>query len=280
MKIGICPSSKKTLDKKSIEHIISSLRSHQIDVFIDEEAGEYFSLPIINEEEKIDIYMSLGGDGTLLYYISKYNHIEDSKFTAINFGHLGFMADIQMEEFDNYIEDIKNGKWRVDERIVLECITPDKLHKNSVNDVVFHRSNIKNMVHLEVSINNQYFNTFQADGLIISTPTGSSTAYSLSSGGPIVHPSLKAFVITPICPHTLTNRPFVIPDSSVIKVKSINKDDPVTVTIDGVSSFTLSNKDETTICLSTKTFKLISFHEKGNTFYSTLRTKLGWKGSY
>ena len=248
-------------------------------MFIDEEAENSFSLPVINQKEKIDIYMSLGGDGTLLYYVSKYNHIEDSKFTAINFGHLGFMADIQMEEFNNYIQDIKNGKWKVDERIVLQCITPHKLEQNSVNDIVFHRSSIKNMVLLEVSINDQYFNTFQADGLIVSTPTGS-TAYSLSSGGPIVHPSLKAFVITPICPHTLTNRPFVIPDSSVIKVKSINQNDPIAVTIDGVSSFTLSNKDEISIQLSPKTFKLISFHEKGNTFYSTLRTKLGWKGSH
>ena len=135
------------------------------------------------------------------------------------------------------------------------------------------------MVKLEVSIDGKYFNTFQSDGLIISTPTGS-TAYSLAASGPILYPTIKAFVITPICPHTLTTRPFVVPDSSKIEIKSISQKEAITATVDGLTSFQLEKNEITNIHLSKKTFKLISFPDKDTNFYSTLRKKLSWKGSH
>lgn len=280
MKIGICPSSKKAPAKNFVFPIMEYLHKQNIEVFIDDEVKEHFPLPTIDKSTQIDLFITLGGDGTLLYFVSKYKDRENAIFTAINFGSLGFMADIRIEEFEGYLFDLIEKKWQVQERIMLNAISPKKKEYFAVNDIVLHRGAIKSMVELEVTIDGQYFNTFQSDGLIISTPTGS-TAYSLASGGPIMYPTLKAFVITPISPHALTTRPFVIPDSSIIEIKSIlQSDHPITVTVDGLTSYSLEAEETTTLQLSKEKFKLITFPEKDNSFYSTLRKKLGWKGSH
>jgi NAD+ kinase len=279
MKIGICPSSKKDLPKDFVLCFISYLQKNNIPVFIDIESKQEYNLPIIEEKTDIDIFITFGGDGTLLHFVSKYIDREKAVFTAVNFGSLGFMADIQMEEFEGYLKDLILKKWTVENRIMLDAISPSNKKYFAVNDIVLHRGEIRNMVKLEVSIDNEYFNTFWSDGLIISTPNGS-TAYSLAASGPILYPTLHAFVITPICPHTLMARPFVVPSSSKIEIKSISQKEPVTVTMDGLTSFQLEKEQLTHIELSNKTFKLISFTEKDTTFYSTLRKKLSWKGSH
>jgi NAD+ kinase len=279
MKIGICPSSKKDIPRDFVHSFILYLQKHNVQVFIDEEVKQSYLLPVIEETTDIDIFITLGGDGTLLHFVSKYIEREKALFTAVNFGSLGFMADIQMEEFEGYLKDLIEKKWNVEERIMLDAISPSKKRYFAVNDVVLHRGGIKSMVRLEVFIDNEYFNTFWSDGLIISTPTGS-TAYSLAAGGPILYPTLKAFVITSICPHTLMARPFVVPDSSKIQIKSISQEAAIAVTMDGLISFELEKEEITNIHLSKKTFKMICFPEKETSFYSTLRNKLSWKGSH
>ncbi|MCH9621356.1 MAG: NAD kinase [Chlamydiia bacterium] len=278
MKIGICPSSKKIPAKNFVFPIMDYLHKNNIEVFIDDELKDNFSLPVIEDSSEIDIFITLGGDGTLLYFMNKYANHKNALFTAVNFGSLGFMADIRIEEFEGYLNDLINKRYEVHKRVMVDAISPAKDLHSAVNDVVLHRGNIKSMVGLEVKIDGLYFNTFQSDGLIISTPTGS-TAYSLASGGPIVDPSLNAFIITPICPHTLTTRPFVIQDSSVIEITSISESNPITITMDGLSSFELNPNETMTVKLSSRSFNLISFPEKDNSFYSILRKKLGWKGS-
>lgn len=277
MKIGLCPSSKKAPAKNFVHPIVEYLHKHNIEVYIDDELKNSYPLPVIADDSRIDLFITLGGDGTLLYFADKYSHHTNAFFTAINFGSLGFMADILIEDYQSYLDQIINGKWESSERIMLKISCPDGKEYFGINDVVFHRGCIKSMVKLEITINDQYFNTFQSDGLIIATPTGS-TAYSLAANGPIMDPKLDAFAITPICPHALTTRPFITQDSSIINVKSISQKDTITVTIDGIHTFLLDKDQTTTIELAEKTFKLIAFPEKRKSFYSTLREKLNWKG--
>ncbi len=277
MKIGICPSRDKAPAKNFVYPIMEHLHRHNVEVFIDDEVKGVFPLPLIEKDTEIDLFITLGGDGTLLYFASKYKDHKDPTFTAINFGSLGFMADIRIEEFEVYLDDIISGRWKTHHRIMLDALSPDGRMYFAVNDIVLHRGETKSMVELEVVIDGEYFNTFQSDGLIISTPTGS-TAYSLAAGGPIIFPTLNVFVITPICPHTLTTRPFVIPDTSIIEIKSISKNSSITTTVDGLTSYQLEKDQVTTVKKSPSTFNLISFPNKDNSFYSTLRQKLGWKG--
>ncbi|MCH9811916.1 NAD(+)/NADH kinase [bacterium] len=277
MKIGLCPSYKKAPAKNFVLPIVDYLHQKNMEVFLDEEMKDDFQLPLITKDTPIDIFITLGGDGTLLYFVSKYIDRKDAVFTAINFGSLGFMADIRIEEFEGYLDDLVEKKWEAKERVMIDATSPEGRNFFSVNDVVFHRGSIKSMVELEVTIDGVYFNTFQADGLIISTPTGS-TAYSLAAGGPIMCPTIEALVITPICPHALTTRPFVIPATSTLNITSLSKEENITATVDGLTSFSLAPGQSSTVSLSKKTFKLISFPEKNNTFYATLREKLDWKG--
>ncbi len=277
MRIGICPSYDKIPAKNFVFPIMEHLHRHNVEVFIDDEVKGLFPLPLIEKDTQIDLFITLGGDGTLLYFVSKYKNHKNALFTAINFGSLGFMADIRIEEFEGYLDDIISGKWKIHNRIMLDAVSPDGRTYFAVNDIVLHRGETKSMVELEVTIDGEYFNTFQSDGLIISTPTGS-TAYSLAAGGPIIVPTLNVFVITPICPHTLTTRPFVIPDTSIIEIKSISKNSSITSTVDGLTSYQLEKDQITTLKKSPSTFNLIFFPGKDNSFYSTLRQKLGWKG--
>lgn len=278
MKIGICPSSKKAPAKNFVFPIMEYLHKHNIEVYIDDMFSAQFPLPVITDDVKIDIFITLGGDGTLLYFLNKYASRTEALFTAINFGSLGFMADINIEEFEKYLKDIVENRYQVNKRIMIDAKLPCGKVLSAVNDIVLHRGSIKSMVQLEVKIDDLYFNTFQSDGLIISTPTGS-TAYSLASGGPIMYPTLKAFIITPISPHTLTTRPFVIQDSSVVEITSISKEKTLTVTCDGLESYELKPQESLTIKLSSQSFNLISFPKNECNFYSTLRKKLGWKGT-
>ncbi len=274
--IGICPSSVKKLAPQFVKPIAEIFAKHGFNVFIDSDYKGLSDLPQMNVSTPIDIYITLGGDGTLLAFKQKYSQNETALFTSVNLGSLGFMADVRMEEFELYLNDLIRGDYSVDERIMLEGTSPTGEKFLSINEFLIHRNSIKNMILLEVTINNQYFNTFHSDGLIIATPTGS-TAYSLAAGGPILDPKLQAFVLTPLCPHSLTSRPFVIPTDSLIKIQYFSHHGPIEGTSDGYQSFPIKYQDTIALQLSPKTFRLISF-TKRHTFYSTLRNKLHWQG--
>jgi NAD+ kinase len=274
--IGICPSITKALSPKFINPIYELFEKHGFKTYIDDSYEGLTNIERMDLNTPIDIYITLGGDGTLLAYKHKYKNNESALFTSVNLGSLGFMADVRVEDFELYLNDLVKGDYTIDQRIMLEAKTPTGEIFEAVNEILISRTQIKNMILLEVLIDDKYFNTFQTDGLIIATPTGS-TAYSLAAGGPILDPKLNAFVLTPLCPHSLTSRPFVIPTESKIKVQYLSKHGKIEGISDGYKSFPISYGEVTDIYLSAKTFKLISFNKR-HTFYSTLRSKLHWKG--
>jgi NAD+ kinase len=274
--IGICPSVSKALAPQFVKPIAEIFSKHGFTVYIDDSYQGLSELPRMNASSPVDIYISLGGDGTLLAFKQKYSQNETALFTSVNLGSLGFMADVRMESFELYLKDLIDGNYTIDERIMLQGTSPTGEAFLAVNEFALHRHTIKNMILLEVHINDKYFNTFNSDGLIIATPTGS-TAYSLAAGGPILDPHLKAFVITPICPHTLTSRPMVIPTESKITIQYLSHHGAIEGIADGFNSFPIHYQESITLTLSPKTFRLISFDQR-HTFYSTLRSKLGWRG--
>lgn len=276
MIIGLCPSKKKHAASKYIEPIANFLLKKGVKVLIDKESENPLSLPQFDAESSVDVLITLGGDGSLLYFKQKYASLKNVKYTAVNLGHLGFMADVPVEQIEPYLTDLVNHEYKVEERMMLDIKNPSGQHFDAVNDLVVYRSSIHNMIVLKVKIGDDDFNTFQADGLIISTPTGS-PAYSLAAGGPLVHPKLKAFILTPICPHTLTSRPFVIPPESEINIQYISTQGPVDAVVDGIHSFALLPNESIQIVVSQRSFKLITFPKRNN-FYATARAKLHWRG--
>ena len=276
MKVGICASPIKPNSNIYIEPLANLLKKGGAQVFVDEDVTHQNELPLIDTSIPLDVIITLGGDGTLLYYRKKYESMPNVAFTAINLGGLGFMADVQVNEIETYIQDLLAGKYQIEERIILAGTMGEGKCLHAANDFVFHRGSISSMILLKVTINEDHFNTFQADGLIISTPTGSS-AYSLACGGPLMHPKLKAYVLTTISGHTLTNRPFVILEDSQIKVEYISENDkPIDVTVDGIDTFQIRAGDVVHLRSAKKTFRFI--HYNRHNFYKTVREKLNWKG--
>lgn len=277
MKIGICPSALKTDALKHVKPIADYLQRNSVKIFIDKEHCSRFDYPPIEESHNIDIILSIGGDGTLLYYRNRYDHFPNLVLTGVNVGTLGFMADIRIEDLDYYLSCLVKKDYTIEKRLTIKADDPGGATHTAVNDFVFHRGNIQSMITLKIKIDGRYFNTFRADGLTISTPTGS-TAYSLSAGGPIMSPTISALVITPICPHALTTRPFVVPGASTIEIEYIEHEIPINVSIDGIQTFPLSPGEKTTISVGDKPFQLVSFPHKSD-FFATLREKLNWSGT-
>lgn len=241
----------------------------------DEEAMEIGAKPIskVNSKE-IAFLISMGGDGTILRLVHKYSHL-DAAILGINLGHLGFMADVPISDIYPSLQDLITGAYKIEDRIIL---TGESVHGNhcfAVNDIVIHRGQNPSLVELGIHVNGVYLNTFEADGIIIATPNGS-TAYSLAAGGPILSPGLDAVVITPICPHTISNRPLVLTAQEEIQIQYLSAYDPVEVRADGFAHHHLSTGEVFRISRSQKHFRLVNLYRRD--YFSTLRSKLGWAG--
>lgn len=241
----------------------------------DEEAAELALTPLSSiPSETIDFVISLGGDGTILRVIHHYLLV-DAPILGINLGHLGFMADVPLSELYSSLDDLLNGAYTIKERIMMEGVTPKRERCFAVNEMVVHRARNPSLIDLSIHVDGVYLNTFSADGLILSTPSGS-TAYSLAAGGPILTPELNAFVITPISPHTISNRPIVLMPERSIEMQYLSAYDPVEITYDGFSHYTLSTNEVFTVSRSKRTFKMVRLSRTD--YFATLRTKLGWAG--
>ncbi|NLK62611.1 MAG: NAD(+)/NADH kinase [Fusobacteria bacterium] len=230
----------------------------------------------IREENKenyknADFMIVIGGDGTLLR-ASKYLVDENIPVIAINQGSLGFLTDIKTEETFEMINLFLENRYNYEERNFLELNVNNKIFY-ALNDIVISKNGILSRIKkIDLFSNGIYVNTYRADGIIFATPTGS-TAYSLSSGGPIVHPKLKVTIITPIAPHTLSARPIIIDGDDIITFKVLENTDDLSITIDGQESINFTEKNMS-IKLSKK--KIILVKPENRDYYSILRTKLKW----
>lgn len=226
-----------------------------------------------------DLVIVVGGDGTLLHAAS-YLSEKDVPLLGINRGRLGFLVDVSPEHIERELDEILAGELFEERRFILstEIIRDGRaIYRGvAVNDVVVHRSDVARMIELDTFVNSLYVNTHRADGVIISTPTGS-TAYALSSGGPLLYPDLEAITLVPICPHTLSNRPIVVKADSVIDVTLTDPSEREgQVTMDGQRRHHLEGRDGVRIKRHPVPLRLI--HPKHHDHFEILRAKLGWGG--
>ncbi|WP_194851397.1 NAD kinase [Nonlabens antarcticus] len=227
-------------------------------------------------DRNFDMLISIGGDGTILRAVAYIGSL-DIPILGVNTGRLGFLATVQQDEIDKVVRHVIQGKYNLTKRTLITAVSthPDNhLPPNNfaLNEVTVSRMNTTSMVQIETHLNDELLTSYWADGLIVSTPTGS-TGYSLSCGGPVISPETDAFVITPIAPHNLNARPLVIPDTMTIKVKVIGRQDEYLVSLDNrISSY--PNGTEITLKKADFTIDLIQLHDQS--FIKTLRNKLLW----
>ncbi len=226
---------------------------------------------------RADALVVLGGDGTLL----RVSHLlarRNVPVLGVNFGSLGFLTEIALPELYPALSSVLDGKYEYDERRMLHaCVRregePDA-SGDVLNDVVITKATLSRIIELDVFVDGVFVSAFRADGLIVSSPTGS-TAYNLAAGGPILHPSLPAIAITPICPHMLTNRPLVVGDKATIEVRLRHaRDVELHATFDGQVGFAVSGKDSVTVTRSPRSLRLV--RAPARDFFAVLRTKLKW----
>ena len=226
---------------------------------------------------KTDFSIVVGGDGTFLRTARKFINRSIPIF-GINRGSLGFLTEFTPDEYLDYLGDILNGNYNISERYVLEAVLYRKSKEikriDFLNDAVISKGELSRAIKLELKVNDSFLNSYSGDGLIISTPTGS-TAYSLSAGGPIITPSkISVYLITPICPHTLGMRPMMLPGTSTLKAKIVSNLKNLLLTIDGQEAIRIDGNDEMHFHQSNKKIMLVTHPEKN--FYEILREKLRW----
>ena len=258
-----------------VEEVLNFCTKKKITVVIEDEHADTFGQAKLSSipSTSVDFYISLGGDGTLLSYAHKLlDH--GTPILGINIGHLGFMADVPKTDIEQCLEELIRGDYVIEKRLILEGTGP-KSTSLALNDFVIHRERNPSLVEVSISVDGLHLNTFEADGVIVATPNGS-TAYSLAAGGPILVPDLEAVVLTPICPHTISNRPIVLASDTTLEITYLSPYKPIEVISDGIHREEIAPNQSFTIKRSTKNFKLVNL--KRNDFYSTVRTKLGWSG--
>ncbi len=224
----------------------------------------------------VDLILVLGGDGTMIATARLMGETE-VPVLGINYGSLGYLTEFRIEELYTALDSILSGNFRLDRRVMLnvELKRGDEILSSNrvLNDVVINKSALARIIEIDALLNNQFVNAFRADGLIVSTPTGS-TAYNLSAGGPVIFPSMNAVVITPICPFTLSNRPIVVPDDAVIELCLKTEQEDVALTLDGQVGFPLKIEDRVVIRKSQTTFNLVQ--PTNRNYFDVLRDKLRW----
>ena len=259
------------------ERIKASFNAHGIEVFLASKSASMIGVDGVEFEwmcENVDFLVSLGGDGTLLSLVRR-SYGYNKPVLGINAGNLGFLADIRIDDVDNFLDRLLEGDYRIDERMMIEgyILKEDGAKKDffAFNDVVITRPAIAKMAKINASIDGEWFNTYRGDGLIISTPTGS-TAYNLAVGGPIMYPLTQAFIMSPISAHSLTQRPLVVPADFTIELNS--PDDRVIAMIDGQDDYQMHTGDILVIKGAKRGAKLL--HRVERNYFGVLKEKLSW----
>lgn len=276
---GITGNKNKTNLKPVLNSLISFFHKRKIYFSVDSNLSELISKgkkPVNtklfrNLVSNINILISLGGDGTFLNTIRLLGK-RQIPVLGVNLGALGFMAEVSPDEIENFISDIEEGNFKVIDLCVIQAKSENSKVLNAINEIVIDKSNSIRVIELEIIYRNEYVVNFLGDGVLISSPTGS-TGYSLSAGGPIISPYSKVLLITPICPHTLNFRPIVVPDDGNIIIKVRSKEN-FRITSDGHTSHYFNKTGEFTIKRADYNIKVVKRINK--TYFQTLNSKLLW----
>ena len=227
--------------------------------------------------KKADLLIAIGGDGTMLSCSRRFGFL-GLPLLGINLGNLGFLTDIAPEDITSSLMEVVNGNYLSDKRFFLQAsLNKSKETNLALNEIVIHSGALAQLMEYEVSINDNFVYLQKADGLIINSPTGS-TAYALSGGGPIIHPSVKAINLMPMFPHSLSTSPLLVDDASVIKIKMVNGKGNFKLSFDSHHSLTLKKGDYITVKKTESVLTLI--HPQDNDFFSSCRNKLGWSSGF
>ncbi len=281
-KIGIIVNRKRKDIFYYLSSLIKWLQEKKIEVLLTPLIGKECSCNELIADEgrinKADLIISLGGDGTFLRAARVFSP-HNIPLLGINLGGLGFLTEISISNFQQELGEILNGNYKIEKRLMLKTsiIREGKKIKSflSLNDIVISERALSRLINLKTSISGEFVTTYSADGLIISTPTGS-TAYSLSAGGPVVYPDLEVIILSPICAHTLAVRPLIVSQNNEIEVILEPPFGEVMLTIDGQIGFNLKEKDKIKVSKAFCKAYLMKREEKF--FFKVLRTKLRWSG--
>jgi NAD+ kinase len=278
--VGILTKPKFPEAKSTLQDVVSWLRARSIDVVLDTTSaillGEQGAYQEVSLARKADVLLVLGGDGTMLN-AARLAGERGIPILGVNMGGLGFLTEVRFESLYPSLERVFANDFVLDERLMLRT----HIHRPGetiaqgavLNDVVINKGTLARMIELRIAIQGRFVTNMRGDGLIISSPTGS-TAYSLSAGGPIIDPAVQSLILTPICPHTLTHRPLIVPGNTEIEVTLTSRDDGAMATLDGQVGVAIAQGDTVVIQTSEQRTRLIRFPESN--YYDVLREKLKW----
>lgn len=278
--IGILTKPKFPEVKTTVHAVVNWLRDRKIDVILDSTSAtlldERGGVQKTQLAQKADVLLILGGDGTMLN-AARLAGERGIPILGVNMGGLGFLTEVRLEHLYPSLERVFANEYVLDERLMIDT----HIHRHGekvaqgivLNDVVVSKGTLARMIELKIAIQGHVVTNLRGDGLIVSTPTGS-TAYSLSAGGPIINPAVRSLILTPICPHTLTHRPLIVPEDVEIDVTLTSKDEGAMATLDGQVGVALTQGDTVVLKVSEHRTKLIRFPE--SSYYEVLREKLKW----
>ncbi len=279
MRIAVFPNVDKPNAGAVLDRIFRFFSERDVQLMLPMDEARFFrcaeTYGVENiEQAPADMALSLGGDGTLLGVCHRYGRNE-VPVCGVNIGTLGFMADIELDELEDRLEKILVGGYYIEQRLLLAGFVKsngrERFLGNAINDVVVTKGGMARMLRLGLSINETHLMDYKADGIIVASPTGS-TAYSLSAGGPIMHPTIQALLVTPICAHTFNMRPLVVNEHDVIHIHIAAVHQDILVTFDGQESFHLLPGDEVVVRKARQSARIVKFEDQD--YYRILRTKL------
>jgi len=267
--------------KDEYKKLENALKKYNIELLVSQRSSSYLECEGYDEDEifqKADFIVAIGGDGTLIS-LARRSYRYKKPILGINAGRLGFLTDIPLDEIESFIDKIVVGEYRIDKRMFLEVELIGKKSKKLVafNDIVLIRPSVEGMVDIDAyasskiaKMNQKHINSYYGDGLIISTPTGS-TAYNLSAGGPIVFPLTEALILTPICPHSLTQKPIVLPADFEVSFKTNSE---AVIVIDGQDTFNFKDFESIRVKISEDFINMI--HKLERNYFDVIKQKLDW----
>ncbi|MDD5544412.1 MAG: NAD(+)/NADH kinase [Acidobacteriia bacterium] len=279
--VGIITKPRQREIAKVVRELTAWLAKRNVQIVFDRETGDLIGRPeegTLRDEipHRVDLIVVLGGDGTLLAVARLVNERE-VPILGVNFGKLGFLTELTIEELFPTLESVFENRHMTDPRMMLEVEVHRAgeviAHHRALNDAVINKGAMARIIDFAVYVDDLLLSLYKSDGLIVSTPTGS-TAYSLAAGGPIIYPSLDAFVITPICAHTLSDRPIVISDNAIIRIEIRPETESTFLTTDGQVGVALRESDQVIIRKSQRRVHLIKPRDKS--YFDVLREKLKW----